>query len=188
MTEWCHLCISISSPRPSGGITCTRRHRGPPPRCLGLPAHAPLPASAGWLRGAVCSGDERMTFDDASTTLHPIARGAFALFFDAIQRDELLRVVRPFETFRSPQAQNLALAKKHSKVSAWRSVHQYGCAVDIVPCPGGQWTWEWPHWDRLHRCGERFGIAAPIEWDKPHHVLMNWRHDLRDWLLLNKFT
>lgn len=129
-----------------------------------------------------------MTFDEALATLHPIARGSFALFFDAIQRQPHLSDVRPFETYRSPEAQELVRSAGASKVGAWRSVHQYGFACDLVPRPGGKWTWEFAHWDELHRLGERFGIVAPIEWDRPHHVKEHWNHDLREWLQQQRFT
>lgn len=129
-----------------------------------------------------------MEYDDALRTLHPIARGAFAQFFDAITGRNDLSHVRPFEAHRNPEAQELVRAAGASKVGAWRSVHQYGCAVDLVPRPGGKWTWQWDGWSELHRLGERFGIVAPIEWDKPHHVLRHWNYDLRKWLSEQKFT
>lgn len=122
--------------------------------------------------------------------LHPVARQNFREFFAAVLDDPHLSIVRPFEGTRTPEKQDEHLAAGNSKVGAWRSVHQYGCAVDWVPCPAGQWTWDWPanRWAELHRMAERFGLHAPIEWDKPHIVLIGWRQDLREWLSRNSFT
>lgn len=120
--------------------------------------------------------------------LHPIARQKFRDFFAGLLEEPHLSIVRPFEGTRSPEKQDEHLAAGNSKVGAWRSVHQYGCAVDWVPCPAGQWTWDWDRWDDLHRLAERFGLHAPIEWDKPHIVVVGWRTDLRAWLLTNSFT
>lgn len=119
---------------------------------------------------------------------HPVARDKFRAFFTEVSRTPGLSFVRPFCILRTPAAQAEALKAGNSKVGPWRSVHQYGCAIDFVPFMGGKWEWDWDGWDRLHRLGERFGVHAPISWDKPHFVPIGWRTDLRAWLLTSSFT
>lgn len=119
---------------------------------------------------------------------HPCVRRAFVEFYSSISTTPGLSIVRPFEILRTPQRQNEVLAAGASKVGGWRSVHQYGCAIDFVPFMGGKFTWDWDGWSALHAHGRRFGIVAPIEWDKPHMVPLEWRRDLRLWLQQSSFT
>lgn len=121
-------------------------------------------------------------------TLHPACRSRFVGFAEAITRVPTLSYVRPFEGYRTPEKQEEARLRGNSKVGAWRSVHQYGFACDFVPCPGGKWSWEFAHWDDLHELASEFGLYAPIPWDKPHIVVIDWKRDLRQWLLTANFT
>lgn len=120
--------------------------------------------------------------------VHPAVRGHFLDFYREIAKHPRLSHVRPFEIARSPEKQELELAAGNSKVGAWRSVHQYGCAVDFVPCPGGKWTWDFEHWEELHKLANEHGLDAPIPWDKPHIVAIGWRQELTAWLKRHGFT
>lgn len=126
--------------------------------------------------------------DNVLSNLHPACKARFVGFADAIRRDRVLSTVRAYEGHRTPEKQEEARLRGNSKVGAWHSVHQYGFAADFVPCPGGKWTWDFDHWDRLHELATEFGLHAPIPWDKPHIVVIDWKRDLRNWLRDARFT
>jgi hypothetical protein len=111
-----------------------------------------------------------MRYDDINL-LAPVARTAF-LGLDAYLRRETR--FRCFETFRSPAEQALRFAQKTSKAPPFQSAHQFGLAVDFVPCTAGTFgRWEWPEtddpeWDDLRRAARDFGLTCPIVWDRPH--------------------
>jgi peptidoglycan L-alanyl-D-glutamate endopeptidase CwlK len=105
--------------------------------------------------------------------LAPVARVAF-LGLDAILRRETDFL--PFETYRSPDDQNLVFRKGTSKARAFESPHQYGLAVDFVPFIDGVWRWDVPAatWGGLHRRALAMGLTVPLAWDKPHIEHPNW--------------
>lgn len=99
--------------------------------------------------------------------LHPIARDAFERLAAELEATTIFRV---FETYRSPEDQQKALARGVSKAKPWQSAHQYGLAVDFVPYGADGWTWEVPvaMWLQLATRAPRYGLICPIKWDKPH--------------------
>lgn len=105
--------------------------------------------------------------------LHMICRNQFLQLNDRLQllaqKGDMIEF-RPFEIYRSPDEQDAAVARGVSKAKAWTSAHQYGLAVDFVPYVDGKFDWhvDLPHWVQLHEEARRFGLLAPIAWDKPH--------------------
>ena len=76
-----------------------------------------------------------------------------------------------FEGFRSPARQNDLFRKGTTKAREWQSAHNYGLAADFVAFDEktGQWSWaQSEDWVLLHRIAQRYGLAAPISWDKVH--------------------
>jgi hypothetical protein len=78
---------------------------------------------------------------------------------------------RPFETYRLPTRQAMLLARGTTKAGPMQSAHQYGMAVDFVPCNGGVWSWGNEHdYAFLKATAERVaGLHVPYHtWDKCH--------------------
>ena len=83
-----------------------------------------------------------------------------------------------FEGYRSPEAQHMLFTEtKSTHVDAWGSAHQFGLAVDIVPCtldPQGartlqDWSWARTHpWAKMHVDAAHCGLITPLAWDMPH--------------------
>jgi peptidoglycan LD-endopeptidase CwlK len=82
------------------------------------------------------------------------------------------------EAYRSPERQNILYAqgrttKGHivTNAKAGQSIHQYKCAVDIVPIIGGKLAWNYD----FKKLG-KIGVACGLEWggnwksfkDMPH--------------------
>lgn len=168
------------------------------PNRTGAPPRSPVEPPPGGLRPARKCGPApaaglsvRKEMDHAEQilkSLHPACRDRFVGFQEAIKRTAGISHVRAFEGHRSPEKQDAVRLAGNSKVGGWHSVHQYGFACDFVPCPGGKWTWEFDQWDRLHELAAEFGLFAPIPWDRPHIVVMDWKRDLRNWLRDARFT
>lgn len=120
------------------------------------------------------------------TECHPACRDRFIGFYASLETD--YDFIRPFEVARTPEKQEDHWLAGNSKVRAWRSVHQYGWAVDFVPFLSGHFTWKWDGWKGLHTRAENFGLHAPISWDKPHIVVIGWKEQFIRWLGFNQFT
>lgn len=93
---------------------------------------------------------------------------------------------RPFETYRTPMRQNWLMQEKRTKAPPFCSAHQYGLAVDIVPCIAGNkpdffpekpvWTWgvEDEEWKFMRDAAISVGLCTPLDWDKPHVEHPDW--------------
>ncbi len=98
--------------------------------------------------------------------LAPVARVAFEGLAAVLSRNTPLR---PFETYRDPEMQDLAFRSGTSKARAFESAHQFGLAVDFVPFVDGHWNWrdgQW--WEVLDREAAALGLLTPVSWDRPH--------------------
>ncbi len=73
--------------------------------------------------------------------------------------------IRVYETFRSPRRQACLYAKGISGTRPWRSLHQYGLAVDFGLYIDGEFSWPTsrgvqPFWERLREIGEFYGLET----------------------------
>lgn len=75
-----------------------------------------------------------------------------------------------FETWRSPRRQFELFQLGVTKAMPWRSAHQFGLAVDVVPKVDGKWSWEVPStvWSDLRAAALRVNLDCPISWDRAH--------------------
>lgn len=176
----CHLCKSISSRRE---------------RLLHSDCYAPRPkrsrVSAPVEEVALEREKDMRNHDAVILNLHPLAVVPFSALAASLRADNAVSCLRPFEGTRSPEAQNEAFNRGNSQVGAWRSVHQYGFAVDFVPWDGSKFHW-WnasdPRWDALDGHAAKFGLKRPISWDSPHIVMPNWKQELIAFLKIQTFT
>lgn len=79
-----------------------------------------------------------------------------------------------FEGFRHPERQLNLLAKGTTKAAPWKSPHQYGLAIDLVPYVDGSPTWALAKLGPedmivLDATVRRRGLLRPITWD-PFHI------------------
>ena len=108
--------------------------------------------------------------------------------FDAYKARVTKTYFKVFECFRSSDRQNSLFAKGVSKAKAGQSAHNYGLAADFVPWINGHeaaaighgtvpgWSWHPSHdYDFLKKAAEKFGLEAPLAWDKCHVQLPNWK-------------
>jgi len=108
--------------------------------------------------------------------------------FDAYKSGVTKTLFKVFECFRSDSRQNSLFAKGVSKAKAGQSAHNYGLAADFVPWINGAeaaklghgtapgWSWHPSHdYAFLKKAAEKFGLEAPIAWDKCHIQLTNWK-------------
>lgn len=129
-----------------------------------------------------------------ATFSHPIDRDLSHLNPRMQQRmDEVLAILdqdpdlscfRVFEGYRSPMRQEQLYRQQPpvTKAKAWRSVHQFGFAVDLVPFIDGEWEWDRPKlYQRLHAILDGH-LVFPIEWDKGHAELPGWQNHLIEFL------
>lgn len=81
-----------------------------------------------------------------------------------------------FEAYRHPARQQWLLENTTAtKAGPWESAHQYGLAVDLVPRPAGNWTWnEGLHWRLMKKAAVSHGLSVPISWDTAHVVDARW--------------
>ena len=122
---------------------------------------------------------------DSLDFLHPTVREAATKTIADLETMGI--TFRVFETYRSPERQNMLKAKrpKVTNARAWQSMHQYGLAVDFVIKKPGVNPWstkngfrEW--WSKLHEVGELNGLE-PLRNKKgqlielPHMGLKGWR-------------
>lgn len=131
-----------------------------------------------------------------TSLLHPKFRGAAIELnkrcragYEAGRTKTLFKV---FETFRNPLRQEDLLRKGATKAGEYRSAHQFGMAVDMVPyldakeatalaerigervIPG--WNWHSSHdYAFLKRIAEDVGLVMPIGWDLVHVEHPEWR-------------
>lgn len=110
-------------------------------------------------------------------TLDSRFRHRFTRCLEAVQK--LYPEFRIFETYRSPEDQDREYAEGDSKLRAGQSAHQYGLAADFVPVDeDGDWywpPWEWAGWDALEVAARANDLLTPIEWDRPHVEVPEWR-------------
>lgn len=86
---------------------------------------------------------------------------------------------RIFESYRSDDEQRAAVARGVSKAKPGESAHQWGLAADFVPYLPDT-GWDWPEadcecWKVLHAVALQYDLEAPIEWDKPHISVPQWK-------------
>ena len=85
---------------------------------------------------------------------------------------------RIFETYRSSARQIEMLNAKTSKAKPGQSAHNFGLAADYVQFgPDG---WHWPDadcecWDDLAEAARLCDLETPIQWDRPHVQVPEWR-------------
>lgn len=120
--------------------------------------------------------------------LHPVAQEHAERLLRKIEEERLPYVA--YEGYRTPDVQEAYKKARTSKVGAWRSVHQYGCAIDFAIRTESGLTWpdDNERWVPLYRLAETCHFAQPISWDKGHLVLYNWRGQLIHWLKTESFT
>lgn len=101
--------------------------------------------------------------------LHPAIRDKVRKIRDQLHKEKI-----PFEVleaFRTPERQANLYAKGRTKpgakvtwVGPWRSIHQYGLAVDFVLKIDGKWSWddqgaEAKYWTRMHELAKENGMT-----------------------------
>lgn len=110
-------------------------------------------------------------FDDIDL-LHPLMQGPvrqLCLLLDEATEKRNTHAWRVFETWRTPQRQDALLDDQRTRARPWRSAHQYGLAVDIVPLIDGKFSWLDSHdWDQLGKLARDVGLRQPLFWDKCH--------------------
>lgn len=84
-----------------------------------------------------------------------------------------------FETYRTPARQKWLKDQKPARTRAdpWKSPHNYGKAVDLVPLVNGSLTWDVSseHWDVLKREAEKLGLSNGLSWDRAHVEDKDWK-------------
>lgn len=100
--------------------------------------------------------------------LHPVFRAALeGLLVDLEERSLRFRV---FEAWRSPFRQRYLYSKGRfgplagrrivTSAKPWRSIHQFGLAVDLVWFEGGRWSWGRHPWNELHELAARHDLTG----------------------------
>lgn len=121
--------------------------------------------------------------DGDISKLHPAIRDKVRAIRDQLQKEKIPFEV--FEAFRTPERQANLWAQGRTKpgnkvtwVGPWKSIHQYGLAVDFVLFIDGQWKWDdsgdrskW--WDRMHELAKHHGMTPIFDSqgrliEKPH--------------------
>lgn len=111
--------------------------------------------------------------------LHPLVREAAQEILRKCEKEELS--FRIFEGYRTPERQKRLYntvrevrGKKFrvTRARAWRSLHQYGVAVDFVLWIDNKWSWSTrgecaQMWKKLHEIGAKCGLE-PLSFEKPH--------------------
>lgn len=112
--------------------------------------------------------------------LHPFAKERFEdlrqRLADGYQTGKSKFLFLPYETYRAPERQAYLKLKKRSTAEPFFSAHQFGLAVDFVPCKqegDNQAVWSWPPvdddgWDFLHDQARTCGLDNPVPWDAAH--------------------
>ncbi len=107
--------------------------------------------------------------DGDISRLHPAIRTKVKKIRDQLQKEKIPFEV--FEAFRTPERQANLWAKGRTKpghkvtwVNSWKSIHQYGLAVDFVLKINGQWSWddqgaEAKYWTRMHELADEHGMT-----------------------------
>ncbi len=125
--------------------------------------------------------------DGDVSKLHPAIRDKVIAIRDQLQEEKIPFEV--FEAFRTPERQANLWAKGRTKpgpkvtwVGPWKSIHQYGLAVDMVLKIDGRWSWddqgaEAKYWTRMHEIAKQHGMtplfnASGQLIEKPHIQLM----------------
>ncbi len=108
--------------------------------------------------------------DNDISRLHPAIRENVREIVDQLHQEGFPFEV--FEAFRTPERQANLFAQgrtapgdKVTWVGPWRSMHQYGLAVDLVLKIGGDWSWDdsganAPFWPRMHEIAKAQGMTA----------------------------
>lgn len=113
---------------------------------------------------------------------HPICVKAFRSLESDLKgasvRGDIPFEFRAFETYRTPQRQQLVLDAGTSRARMFQSAHQLGMAVDFVPWTDAKkWHWdvEMHWWSVLKGKAIAHGLDVPLSWDKAHveHPLWN---------------
>lgn len=131
---------------------------------------------------SVISGFER---------LHPEFAGKVVLLDQFLTKSYKTGVTKTlfkiYETFRYNERQDHLFRKGMTKARAGQSAHNYGLAVDFVPYVQATdafarekgvsgWNWDQSHdWDFLKKAAVKFGLEAPIKWDRAHVQLPGWK-------------
>lgn len=107
--------------------------------------------------------------DGDISRLHPAIRGKVKKIRDQLKKENIPFEV--FEAFRTPERQSNLWSKGRTKpghkvtwVNSWKSIHQYGLAVDFVLKINGTWSWddqggEAKYWTRMHELAEENGMT-----------------------------
>jgi peptidoglycan L-alanyl-D-glutamate endopeptidase CwlK len=115
--------------------------------------------------------------DVDSAHLHPEVRARVERVLTRLAAERI--PFRLFEGYRAPQRQQylwdqgrVRPGAKVTNAPPWRSMHQYGLAVDLVLWENGKWSWDdrgpkaaW--WKRLKQVGREEGLTS-ISWEAPH--------------------
>lgn len=107
--------------------------------------------------------------DGDISKLHPAVRDKVRAIRDQLHKESIPFEV--FEAFRTPERQVNLWAQGRSRpgnkvtwVGPWKSIHQYGLAVDMVLKIDGKWSWddqgaEAGHWTRMHEIAKEHGMT-----------------------------
>ena len=107
--------------------------------------------------------------DGDISRLHPAIRDKVQAIRDTLHDEG--HPFEVFEAFRTPDRQAHLFAQGRTRpgnkvtwVGPWRSIHQYGLAVDFVLCPGGKWSWDDSganarSWTRMHEVARDHGMT-----------------------------
>ena len=103
--------------------------------------------------------------------LHPAFRNGVILFIADCKKEGIdLMIV---ETYRSGERQDLMKKTKRSTLTANKSKHQHGLALDVVPVVNGKLQWHDQRlWYKIGLIGEKHGLMWGGRWkrfkDYPH--------------------
>lgn len=104
-------------------------------------------------------------------------RSRFVRLFEDVQVQKC--GFRIFESFRSDEEQLRVFNLGTSKARPGESAHNWGLAADYVPYDQHKgWHWPKPSWEGWDILGERaleYELERPIDWDKPHVQVPDWR-------------
>lgn len=112
--------------------------------------------------------------------LHPAIRQSVKAIRTQLHKEN--HPFEVFEAFRTPDRQRYLYAKGRSTkgpkvtwVGPWRSIHQYGLAVDFVLKKNGKWSWDdsgqnAAAWSRMHEIAKENGMT-PIYSSKSGKLL-----------------
>jgi peptidoglycan L-alanyl-D-glutamate endopeptidase CwlK len=124
-----------------------------------------------WGENPVRHPDEQFNFPPQGdiNKLHSAIRKSVKAICDKLHKEGHMFEV--FEAFRTPERQAFLFAQGRTRpgnkvtwVNSWRSIHQYGLAVDFILKIDGKWSWDTTgqnakRWTRMHEIAKEHGMT-----------------------------